>query len=165
MTPHTDISAVDAEQRVGIDVPFESRFAWRAGALSGALAAIVMGIAITLVQLETLRVAIAGLYGFEGSLFVGWLAHVFHGAVFGVLFAAVLADPGLFDVRDWLWKSVAAGVVYGIVLAVFGTGIIMPMWLDIVGLGPVPIPNVTTPLIVWHVVYGVVLGAAFHYTR
>ncbi|WP_435334764.1 histidine kinase [Haloarchaeobius sp. TZWWS8] len=164
MTPHTDSPPVEPEQRVGIESLFESRFEWKAGAVSGLLAAFAMGLAISLVRLETLRVAIAGLYGFEGSLAVGWAAHLFHGALFGVVFAAILADPGLFGVRDWLWKSVAAGMVYGVVLAVFGAGIIMPIWLGAVGQPPATsIPHVTLPLVAWHLIYGLVLGATFHY--
>ncbi|WP_435362713.1 histidine kinase [Haloarchaeobius sp. DYHT-AS-18] len=151
------------EKHVG-ESPFESRFRWRSGAASGFLASGVTGLAITLLGMETLRVAIAGLYGFEGNIVVGWAAHLIHGALFGVVFAAVLADPGLYAVSDWLWKTVLAGAVYGIVLAVFGAGIIMPIWLGAVG-APVPatIPNVTAALVGWHLLYGLVLGGAFFF--
>ncbi|WP_267641865.1 hypothetical protein [Haloarchaeobius amylolyticus] len=144
--------------------PFESRFRWRSGAASGFLAAGVTGLAITLMGLETLQVAIAGLYGFEGNIVVGWAAHLLHGALFGVVFAGVLADPGLFAVSDWLWKVVVAGAVYGVILAVFGAGIIMPIWLGAVGLpAPPSIPHVSASLVGWHLLYGVVLGGSFYF--
>ena len=142
--------------------PFETTWAWKGGAVAGLVATVVMGVAISLMKVSTLQVAIAGLYGQEGDLAAGWVAHLFHGTLFGMIFAAVLADPGLYRVSERVWKSAVAGIVYGLVLAVAGAGIIMPIWLSIVGfLAPPSIPNVTTPLLVWHVIYGVVLGSLF----
>lgn len=153
--------SITAGRAVDVD-PFLGRWAWRSGAVAGLVAAVVTGVAITAGNLTVLREFIAALYGFEGSLVVGWLAHLFHGALFGVAFAAVLSDPGLYGLTDWLWKTVLAGVVYGVVLAVAGAGVLMPIWLSVVGFSSPPeIPNVTTPLLAWHVVYGSVLGAAF----
>ncbi|WP_254534800.1 histidine kinase [Halomarina litorea] len=141
---------------------FDVAWAWKGGAVAGLAATVVMGAVITVVDLPTLRGAIAGLYGFEGSLVAGWLAHLVHGTLFGVLFAWLLSDPGLYRVHEWVWKSVLAGVVYAVVLAVVGAGIVMPIWLDAVGVAAQPgIPNVTTASLVWHIVYGVVLGALF----
>lgn len=151
-------------ERVGSEVssPFETEWDWRAGAVSGFLAATVTGLAISLVRLETLRVAIAGLYGFEGSLLVGWVAHLVHGTLFGLLFAWVLSDPGLYRVTDWWWKTLLAAVVYALVLAVAGAGIIMPIWLGVVDPSrSTTIPNVTTALLAWHLIYGVVLGTVY----
>lgn len=143
---------------------FEGAWAWKGGAVAGFVAAIVMGAAITVTGLDTLRLAIAGMYGFEGSLAAGWVAHLAHGTLFGLIFAGVLSDPGLYRLDDWAWKSAVAGVVYGLVLAVLGAGIIMPMWQGVVGMPtPASIPYVTTPTVLWHVVYGVVLGGLFPY--
>jgi hypothetical protein len=133
---------------------------WRVGALSGAIATVVMGIAITITDLEVLRVTIAGLYGQVGLL-AGWVLHVVHGTLFGLLFAAVLADPALEDVSDQPWRCVVAGAVFGVVLAVVGAGIIMPIWATVVGLEAASIPHITGPSLAWHLVYGIVLGAAF----
>ena len=135
---------------------------WRSGAVSGAAATVVMGLLITATDLATLQVAIAGLYGQEGNLLVGWLAHVLHGSLFGVVFAAVLTDAAVQEVPASPTKSVAAGAVYGTVLAVVGAGIVMPIWLAAAGVaGPEAIPHITAPSVGWHLVYGVVLGGAF----
>jgi len=75
-----------------------------------------MGLATMAGDLAVLRDAVAGLYTFEGSLVAGWLAHLAHGTLFGLVFALVLSDPGLYRVTDWAWKTVLAGVVYGFVL-------------------------------------------------
>lgn len=156
------------EHEPGENVPaaFETKFAWKGGLLAGVVATIVMGVAISVMALETLRVAIAGLYGFEGSLLAGWAAHLVHGALFGLIFAAFLADPALHRVGERVWKSILAGAVYGLVLTVIGAGIIMPMWLDFVGFqNPPGILDITTATLVWHLVYGAVLGALFPYAK
>lgn len=142
--------------------PFAGRWDWRGGALAGLLATAVMGVAISVTDQSTLQVAIAGLYGQSGSLVAGWTAHLFHGTVFGALFTLLLADPGLHRLTDWYWKTTVAGVVYSVVLAVAGAGIIMPIWLGLAGL-PVPasIPNVTAPMLVWHLIYGLALGGLY----
>ncbi|QAU11453.1 histidine kinase [Halorubrum sp. BOL3-1] len=142
--------------------PFGTDWAWRGGAIAGLGATVVMGIAIMAIDLAVLQEAIASLYGMQGNLVAGWIAHLVHGALFGALFALVLSDPGLHRLTEWRWKALVAGVVFALMLAVFGAGIIMPIWLRVAGFPtPPPIPNVTTPLLLWHLVYGIVLGALF----
>lgn len=139
---------------------FESTAAWKGGALAGALAATVMGVLVTVMDLTTLRVLIAGLYGLSGSLVAGWVTHLVHGTIFGVIFAAVLSDPGLYRLTDWRWKTALAGLVYGLLLAIVAAGIVMPIWLRAAGLpDPPAAPFVTTSSLLWHGVYGLVLGA------
>ena len=143
--------------------PFASAVQWRSGAIAGFLAALAMALVISAGNVAVLRNAIAGLYTLEGSLLAGVATHLVHGTAFGVVFAVVMADPGLYRLTDWAWKTVAAGIVYGFLLAVFGAGILMPVWLAAVGFASPPqIPNVTLPLLLWHVVYGTVLGAVYY---
>ena len=142
--------------------PFEAHVGWRAGVAAGLAAAVVMGVGMTLLEPSLLRESIAGLYGASGSLAAGWLVHLGHGALFGLVFAVVLADPGLVRVGHRFPGSVVAGLVYGMVLAVAGMGIVMPMWLEAVGLASAPeIPFLTASLLAWHLVFGLVLGALF----
>jgi len=144
--------------------PFESAWAIRGGAVAGILATGVMGVAISLMRLETLQMAIAGLYGQGGNLIAGWIAHLLHGTIFGVGFAGLLADPGLHRLTEWAWKTVLAGIVFGLLLALIGAGFVMPVWLSAVGAAPIPpVPNVTVELVIWHLIYGGVLGAVFPY--
>jgi hypothetical protein len=149
-------------ERETADAPFERGLPWKGGALAGCVATVVMGLALTAVDASIVSESIAGLYGASGNLRVGWVAHLVHGTLFGVVFAVVLSAPGLYRVGEWLPKSVLAGVVYGLVLAVAGAGIVTPMWLEAVGVaGPSSLPHVTVTLLVWHAVYGGVLGALF----
>jgi len=157
--PETDPDARTDEES---QPDFVQRIRFRDGAVAGAIATIAMGLVITATDAELLRAAIAGLYGQQGSLVVAWLAHVLHGSLFGLLFAVVLSDPSLEPMRRQPAKTVVAGVVYGLVLTVIGAGIIMPIWLRLVRFPrALPIPNVTTASLIWHLVYGVVLGGVF----
>jgi hypothetical protein len=142
--------------------PFESEWSVRGGAAAGAVATVVMGIVNMVTDLPTLRVAIAGLYGFSGNLVAGWIAHLVHGSLFGVVFAVILADPGLHGLTDDRRRTLVAGIAYGLVLAVIGAGIVMPIWLWSVGVTPQPsIPHVAGATLTWHLVYGLVLATLF----
>jgi hypothetical protein len=144
------------------DPQFGAEWSWKGGAIAGFVATAAMGLVITAMNVPTLREAIAGLYALEGSLAAGWAAHLVHGTIFGLLFAAFLTDPAVYAVTERVWKTVFAGIVYGLVLAVAAAGVIMPMWLATVGFpAPPRIPFVTGPVLLWHLVYGVVLGALF----
>ncbi len=140
----------------------DSTWSYWTGAVSGVVATALVGVVITVVDVEVIQVGVAGLYGFEGSLVVGWLAHLFHGTLFGVLFAAVVADPAFHEISDQRWKTSLLGLGYGLVLAVGGTGIIMPIWLSAVG-GPVvgSLPYLNAATLLWHLLYGAVLGGLY----
>jgi len=142
--------------------PFDEHLALLGGAGAGFVSAIAMGLAFTVLEPALLVEFIPGLYGFAGSLVVGWVAHLAHGVLFGLVFAIVMDDPSLVGVSGRVWTSVVAGVVFGIVLAVVGMGVVMPMWSRAVGLSlSLEVPFVTGPLLVGHVVFGAVLGAIF----
>jgi len=154
------------EEYYGRDTKEQSRFeipiAWRGGAVAGFIATVATGIAIMAIEPTLLSETIAGMYGMEGLMIAGWIVHLFHGTLFGVGFAAVLSDPGLVRITNWIWKTVVAGLVFGLALAVMGTGFILPVWVDFVGVSEVPeIPFMTTPLLIWHATYGMVLGLLF----
>lgn len=142
--------------------PFESEWSIRGGAVAGLAATVVMGLVIMATDVETLSVGIAGLYGLGGSLVAGWAAHLIHGTLFGVLFAMILADPGLHGLTRYRWKTLVVGLAFGLLLAVIGAGIVMPIWLWAVGATPQPsIPHVTMTTLGWHVVYGLALALLF----
>lgn len=141
---------------------FETGVSWKGGALAGALATVATGIGITVLGLDTLAIVIAALYGQSGSLVTGWIAHVVHGTIFGIIFAAILTDPGLYRLADSRPKTTVAGLVYGLILAVIGAGIIMPIWLALAGFPEPPsLPYITTSSLLWHGIYGIVLGVIY----
>lgn len=141
--------------------PFEPHLGWRGGIIAGLVAAVAMGVGITVVEPALLRTEIAGLYGATGSLAAGWTVHLAHGALFGLVFAVIVADPSLANASHRYPAAIIAGVVYGVALAVVGMGILMPMWLDAIGPAAPAIPNIGASLVAWHILFGVVLGLVF----
>jgi hypothetical protein len=135
---------------------------WQAGVVAGIAGGVVMGVLVSLMNPPTLEVAIASLYGLAGSGIAGWTAHLSHSAIFGVVFAALVAQPSLRSYGERIGTGAAFGVGYGVVLWVVAAALVMPIWLSAVG-SPAspPFPNFATPSLLWHVVYGGVLGAVY----
>ena len=154
------------EDHYGRDEEAESRFdtqiPWRGGLLSGFVATVATTLVILPTNASLFSETIAGMYGFEGVLAVGLFTHLIHGTLFGLVFAAVLSDPGLVYVSNSIPKTVLAGLVFGFVLTIVGTGFLLPAWSQFAGLSDPPsMPWVTLPLFGWHTLYGVVLGLLF----
>ncbi|ADQ65790.1 hypothetical protein C499_11321 [Halogeometricum borinquense DSM 11551] len=133
---------------------------WQAGVLAGIIGGIVMGAMMVVQMRSALEVAIPSMYFFSGGL-AGFTIHVAHGAILGVVFAAVAATRNL-STGQSLGLGVAYGVALWAVLAVF----VMPVWLSVVG-SPAnpPLPNVNVTSLVGHVVYGGVVGVAYSAVR
>ena len=134
---------------------------WRAGVLAGLAGSLVMGVLITLMNPAVIAGAMAGLYGLAPppNGVVGWVAHMSHGAVFGVVFAALV---GVLGYDDSVGRSAGLGVAYGVVVWVVAAALVMPLWLQAVGFpNAPPFPNFAIPSLLWHVVYGVVLGGTY----
>jgi hypothetical protein len=145
---------------------FETAAAWRGGALAGVVATVATIAVMLPVEPTLFSDTIAGMYGLEGAMVVGVAAHVIHGTLFGVLFAGVLSDPGVVGITNWLWKTVLAGAIFGLLLAVMATGFVLPAWMQFVGLAnPPTMPYVTTTLLGWHLLYGAVLGLLFPFVE
>lgn len=142
--------------------PFEDTPQLRTGLTAGFVATVITAVAIALSGTELLSSTIPGMYGVENSLAVGLGAHLVHGTVFGLVFAFVLSDPELVPITNSLSKTMLAGLAYGLVLAVVGTGIIMPVWISAVGVVSAPtMPYLTAGLVGMNVLYGFALGALF----
>jgi hypothetical protein len=123
--------------------------------------AVVMA-ALTPAALETM---IPALYGQEGAL-VGVTAHLVHAAIFGVIFAAIVRFANLSRFADRLVPMVAIGLVYGVALWVLAASVVMPVWLDAVGVAGAPaVPTFAIDSLWSHAVYGIVLGAAYPYLK
>lgn len=133
---------------------------WKAGVVGGVVGALVMGALIIVMNQATLAVAIPSLYTLAPppNVPVGMAAHVFHGAVLGVVFAGI---ANVLDL-DSTGSIVALGLAWGAATWVVLAGLVMPVWLSAVG-SPAspPFPNFAPPSLLWHLVYGLVLGGVF----
>ncbi|GAB6861095.1 hypothetical protein JCM17092_11840 [Haloplanus litoreus] len=137
---------------------------WRAGALGGIGGALVMGALVLAMNPPTLSVAIPSLYTLAPppSPGVGMVVHVSHGAVLGVVFAVLV---GVLDVERPV-QLVGVAVAWGVAAWVVLAALLMPLWLSAVG-SPAspPFPNFAPPSLLWHAVYGAVLGGVYVVTE
>jgi hypothetical protein len=131
---------------------------WTSGVLGGLLGAAAMAILVSVMNPATLQVAIPSLYGLappENGV-LGWVVHLSHGAVLGLVFVALVNRT---DHRESVRGLVGGGILWGVVTWAVLAALLMPLWLSAVG-SPAnpPFPNFAIPSLLWHVVYGAVLG-------
>jgi hypothetical protein len=135
---------------------------WQAGVVGGLIGGAVMGAIISVMNPQTLSLAIAALYGFAPppSGVAGWVIHMVHSAVMGVVFAAIAAGAGF---GGSVGRSTVAGLVWGFVLWVVAANVVMPVWLNAVGFpgGPTLLGFALPGSLIPHLAYGVFLGAVF----
>lgn len=135
---------------------------WLGGGVAGFLAAVPFGLMVQF--LLGAMGTIGALYGMPG-LVTGWVAHLFHGTVFGLAFAALTDADALSGYAEDYVSSAGLGLVYGAVLWVVFIVFVWPVWLGAVGFPPgpkaLPVPYVAAKPLVGHLVYGAVLGALY----
>lgn len=102
---------------------------------------------------------IGALYG-AATPAIGWMTHLFHSAVFAITFAGLAARPPF---RRWGRSAVgclALGVGFAAVLWLVAAGVVMPVWLGLVGV-PAPVPNLSPVGLLGHLVWGVAVGGSY----
>jgi len=124
-------------------------------------ASLVAGAAMGLVYSATTGSipVIGALYGAENAV-VGWTTHQFHSVVFGLGFVAAVSHPRFRGAISGTGACVAAGVAYGLLLAALAAGVVMPLWLQAIGI-PATVPNVSAVGVASHALWGAVLSATF----
>jgi len=125
------------------------------------IAALVAGTAMGAVvsQFGTGLPIIGALYGVDSAA-VGWITHLFHSVVFGVVFAAVLDHHDIYERVVSTVTIAALGAGYGVFLWLVAAGIVMSLWLNVVGV-PTPLPNLTVTGLLGHVLWGAILGGGY----
>lgn len=121
------------------------------------LAGIVMGLLLD--QLAGIMSVVGTLYGIESPA-IGWVSHLFHSVVFGLLFAAGCTLPRIDEVTETWSGTMAVGVAWGVVLWVVAAGVVLPIWMMAVGLDAM-LPNLSPTWLVGHVVWGAILGGCY----
>lgn len=137
------------------------------GAGSGAVAAVGMGLVL---QLGADAMPLIGAFYGAPSAAVGWIAHLFNGAVLGALFVELLTRTPLRRATDGPETVFGLGVGYGAVLGLVSGGILFPVALELAGAATLGTPLLPIPglgselafaaaLALGHLVFGAVLGA------
>ncbi|WP_323676739.1 histidine kinase [Halorubellus sp. PRR65] len=135
---------------------------WRLGLASGILGGVAFGVVVSVVDPSVLRETIPALYGVTppGDAVLGWVLHVLHASVLGVVFAAVigLTDRSGASARD----QVGAGILFALVVWVALSVVVLPLWLAVVSPVSVPFPYVSSAMLAGHAVFGVVMGTIYY---
>ncbi len=115
----------------------------------------------------TIAMAIPALYGLTGpALIVGEIIHLIHGAILGVIYAAIVSATGYGHHLDYVKKATVWGLGYGLVTTVLLAALLMPVWLSTVGFANAPpAPNFQPMGLLGHLIYGAVLGASYPLIR
>ena len=133
----------------------------RIGAVAAACAAVVMGIPLTTLQGSIPVIGV--LYG-SPSPVVGWTVHMFHSLVFGLGFVALLAGSRLVRYRSRVLPAAGLGTAYGVAVWLVAAGLVMPIWLRVLGVRT-PVPNLTAAGLIGHALWGLTLGGGFAFGR
>ncbi|WP_266080860.1 histidine kinase [Haladaptatus caseinilyticus] len=138
---------------------------WLGAVIAGLAGGVAMGILLLILSPDALTIVIPALYGLSGGI-AGWFIHLSNSAIFGVIFAAMISLTSLHKYAESERASIGLGAIYGVVLWVLTGSIILPLWLQVVGVPAAPaVPTFALPSLVWHLAYGVVLGAVYPYVR
>ncbi len=127
---------------------------WQAGLLGGIGGAIAFGVMMAMMSPEMLETMIPSMYSLEGGP-AGWFVHISHGAVLGVVFAALLGIAGRSSVS--LPVGAVGGLAYGVLVWVALAVVVMPIWLGM----PEMVPNVDPGSLIGHAIYGLLLGIIY----
>ena len=134
---------------------------WQAGIVGGVVGGVVFGVMMTMEMRMVMEMAIPGMYGLSPGLELGWVIHLFHSAVFGVVFAAAVRYAGGTDRLDSNLTVAVAGLAYGLIVWVLAASILMPAWVNVtMGMGA-PVPDFVMASAMGHAVYGVLLGIVY----
>jgi hypothetical protein len=129
---------------------------WLSVVVASLVGGIVMGLPMQFVM-DIMHV-VGGLYGYE-SVAVGWIGHLFHSVVFGLVFAGVVSVGPLKEYAATYPTNLGVGAAYGFGLWIFGGVIAMPLWLQSAGVEYAPsVPNLDPMSLVGHVAFGVVVA-------
>ncbi|MGM0604886.1 MAG: hypothetical protein ACQETB_04350 [Halobacteriota archaeon] len=145
----------EAETRIGT-----AQDNWISAGVTGVGAGIVFGLMAQLLMPDLMGM-IAALYGLEGNVIVGWVAHLVHSLIFGLVYAAAVTPVRLRGYAGRVSSGSVVGLVYGVLVWLVAASIVMPLWIGTVtGMAP-PVPDFNVMSLVGHAVYGIILGAAY----
>ncbi|WP_255152790.1 hypothetical protein [Halorarius halobius] len=143
-----------SEQAPKSDLPGVSSDSLRNATVAGVVAGVAMGL---ILQIFTGEMGIIGaLYGVQ-SIVVGWITHLFHSVVFATMFVAAVTVDRLEQYAETLSGTITLGLVYGMLLWLVAAGIVMGIWLNLVGI-PSSVPNLGVVSLIGHLVWGALTG-------
>lgn len=140
-----------------------------AGAGAGLIAGLLFGMMMQMMSAPTPdggeipMMAMVAMVVRSDSLVVGWLFHLFNSAFIGAVFALLLGD----HIRAYA-SGLAWGMAWGVLWWVLGALILMPVMLGMPPFASLRMPAmrpVAMGSLIGHLLYGLILGAAFVWLR
>lgn len=132
---------------------------WSAGAVAGGIAGVLFAVVMGPAEFIPM---VGALYGLEESLVGGWIFHLLHSLVFGVVLVAlarVVGGLGRLIEDSPLGALLGAG--YGIVVWLIFASFVMPAWMGgVTGMSP-PVPDWNALSFIGHIVYGATLSGLY----
>jgi hypothetical protein len=107
---------------------------------------------------------IGSLYG-QPTVLVGWLAHLVHSVIFAMLFVTLITRTGLRRYAGSTARITGLGTVYGSVLGVVTGAFVMPIWANAVAGAGMPVPFLSVPSFLGHLLFGALLGSVYWVAR
>lgn len=133
------------------------------GAIGGLIGGAVFGVMMQMQMPMIVEAAIPGMYGLEESLTAGWVLHLFHSIVFGVIYVGVGQLAALRPYVTSVVSGAGLGIVYGLVVWVVAASFIMPAWVGAMTPMSPPVPDFVPESAIGHAVFGVLLGGYYGY--
>jgi len=132
-----------------------------AGIIGGLIAGVVFGLMMTMMNAPDGKpmMAMVAQVVRSDSLVVGWLYHLFNSAVMGAIFGWLLGSR-----VTGIGAGLLLGALYGILWWILGGLILMPLFLGMSPFAPLMeemMRPVAISSLVGHIIYGLILGAAF----
>lgn len=143
-----------SEQAPESDRPGVDGETLRNAALAGIVAGVAMGWILQFVAGE--MGIIGALYGVQ-TIAVGWVTHLFHSIVFATVFVAMASVDSLEQYTESLAGSITLGVLFGSFLWLVAAGLVMGVWLNLVGI-PTAIPKLGIISLMGHTIWGALVG-------
>ena len=133
------------------------------GIIGGLIGGVVFGVMMQMQMPGIMEGAIPGMYGLGESLAIGWVLHLFHAAVFGLIYVGIAQIGSLRDAVTDPVRGAGLGIIYGLVIWVIAASIVMPLWVGAMTPMDPPVPQFMMDSAVGHAVFGVLLGGYYGY--
>lgn len=107
---------------------------------------------------------IGSLYG-QPTVLAGWIAHLIHSVIFAVVFVALITRTRIRQLARSTAQITGLGTAYGAVLGIVTGAFVMSIWANAVAGAGMPVPFLSVPSFLGHLLFGVLLGAAYAVAR
>ena len=135
---------------------------WLAGIGGGLVGGVGFGLVMHFVM--GAMPVVGSLYG-QPTVLAGWVAHLIHSVIFALIFVALISRTGLKRYAETSVRTAGLGTAYGAVLGIVTGAFVLPIWVNAMTGAGMPVPFVSTPAFVGHVLFGLLLGAVYAISR